>query len=159
MGNVFEETMKLYLVQHGEAKSEAQDPLRGLTLKGEDEVQRVAHLAKQMGLNPSKIYHSGKLRAQQTAEIIGKALDKPVQTAKGLAPIDDVQTWAEKINQRGEEVIVVGHLPFMEKLTSYLITGDETLRPILFRNGAINCLEQKEDKKWAIRWILTPEMA
>lgn len=151
--------MKLYLVQHGEAKSENQDPQRGLTDKGEDEVKRVAHLAKQMGLNPSQIYHSGKLRAQQTAEIIGKALDKPVQADKGLAPLDEVQNWAEKINQSGEEVMVVGHLPYMEKLASYLITGDETVRPILFRNGAINCLEQKENKKWAIRWILTPEMA
>ena len=151
--------MKLYLVQHGEAKSEAEDPLRGLTPKGEDEVKRVAHLAKHIGIRPFKIYHSGKLRAQQTAEIMGMTQDRPVEAAKGLAPLDEVQDWAEKINQSVEEVMVVGHLPYMEKLASYLITGDETIRPLLFRNGAINCLEQKEDKKWAIRWILTPEMA
>ena len=47
----------------------------------------------------------------------------------------------------------------MEKLASYLITGDEEARPLLFRFGAVNCLEQKEDKKWAVRWVLTPEMA
>jgi len=29
----------------------------------------------------------------------------------------------------------------------------------LFRYSAIVCLEQKEDRVWAVRWILTPEMA
>lgn len=111
-----------------------------------------------MDLNPSKIYHSGKLRAEQTAEIIGEALDKSVEATQGLAPMDDIQLWADKINQSAEELMLIGHLPYMEKLTSYLITGDENIRPVLFRFGAINSLEQKENKKWAIRWILTPEM-
>jgi len=151
--------MRLYLVQHGQAKSEAEDPQRGLTSQGDDEVKRVADVVKKMGLNPSKIYHSGKLRAKQTAKIIREALYRPVEAAQGLAPTDDVQLWADKINQSDNELMLVGHLPFMEKLTSYLITGDEDIRPVLFRFGAINCLEQKEDKKWAIRWILTPEIA
>ena len=151
--------MKLYLVQHGEAMSEAEDPLRGLTPIGENEIKKVARMAKRMGLNPSKIFHSGKLRAEQTADIIGKALSKPVEATKGLAPMDDVLLWADKINQNAEELMLVGHLPYMEKLASFLIIGDENIRPVLFRFGAINCLEQKENKKWAIRWILTPEMA
>jgi phosphohistidine phosphatase len=151
--------MKTYLVQHGEAKSETEDPQRSLTTKGENEIKRVADRAKQMDLNPSKIYHSGKLRAQQTSDIIGLALGQTVEATTGLAPMDDVRLWADKINQSEEELMLVGHLPHLEKLASYLITEDENIRPILFRNGAINCLEQKENKKWAIRWILTPETA
>ncbi len=151
--------MRLYLVQHGQAKTEAEDPQRSLTPKGENEVKSVANIAKKMTLNPSKIYHSGKLRAEQTAEIMGEALDKPVEAAQGMAPMDDIQLWVDKINQSEKELMLVGHLPYLEKLTSYLITGDENIRPVLFRFGAINCLEQKENKKWAIRWILTPEMA
>ena len=151
--------MRIYLVQHGQAKTEAEDPQRSLTPKGEDEVNRVAALAKKMRLNPSKIYHSGKLRAEQTAGIIGEALDKALEAAQGMAPMDDIRPWADKINQSEKELMLVGHLPYLEKLTSFLITGDETVRPVLFRFGAINCLEQKENKKWAILWILTPEMA
>jgi phosphohistidine phosphatase len=151
--------MKIYLVQHGEAKPEAEDPQRGLTNKGEDEIKKVAEIAQKMALTPSKIYHSGKLRAEQTAEIIGRALDKPVEAAEGLAPMDSVQPWADKISQGDTDLMLIGHLPYMEKLASYLITGDDYIRPILFRNGAINCLEQKENNRWAIRWILTPEMA
>jgi len=33
--------MKVYLVQHGEAKAEAEDPQRGLTLKGENEIRKL----------------------------------------------------------------------------------------------------------------------
>jgi phosphohistidine phosphatase len=151
--------MRLFLVQHGEAKTEAEDPQRSLTPKGENEVRSVAAIAKKMGLNPSQIYHSGKLRAEQTAAIIGKVLDKPVEAAQGMAPMDDIQLWADKINHSEKELMLIGHLPYLEKLTSYLITGDENIRPVLFRFGAINCLEQKENKKWAIRWILSPEIA
>ncbi len=151
--------MRLYLVQHGQAKTEAEDPQRSLTPKGENEVKSVANIAQKMTLNPSKIYHSGKLRAEQTAAIVGGALDKSIETAQGMAPLDDIQLWADKINQSEKELMLVGHLPHLEKLTSHLITGDENIRPVLFRFGAINCLEQKENKQWAIRWILTPEMA
>ena len=37
--------MRLYLVQHGEAKSEAEDPERSLTLKGEEEIKKISDVA------------------------------------------------------------------------------------------------------------------
>jgi len=150
--------VKLYFVQHGEAKSENENPSRALSPKGENEIRKVAQAAKHMALNPSKIFHSGKLRAGQTAEILAEALGKPVEAVKGLAPLDDVQPWVNRIARGEEELMLVGHLPFMEKITSFLIFGDEDSRPVLFRFGAIVCLEQKEDQRWGIRWILTPEM-
>jgi phosphohistidine phosphatase len=53
----------------------------------------------------------------------------------------------------------VGHLPFLDKLASLLICGNENVRAVLFRYSAIVSLDQKEDRRWAVRWILTPEMA
>jgi phosphohistidine phosphatase SixA len=41
--------MKLYLIQHGEAKPEVEDPERPLTARGEKEVAKVSKAA--MGLN------------------------------------------------------------------------------------------------------------
>ena len=76
--------MKLYLVQHGEAKSEAEDPERSLTSRGEEETRQISNAAKRLGIRPSRIYHSGKRRAEQTAGIIAKALDMPVQLGQGL---------------------------------------------------------------------------
>jgi phosphohistidine phosphatase len=150
--------MKLYLVQHGEAKSEAEDPERPLTDRGKSEVSRIAKLAEKMGLNPAKIYHSGKLRAKQTAEHLAGALQRPSEVASGLNPMDDVRLWADRLAKGKEDLMLVGHLPFMEKLASYLLCGNENARLVLFRHGAIVCLDQKEDQAWAVRWILTPEM-
>jgi len=154
--------MKLYLIQHGEAKSEAEDPERSLTARGEEEVKRILKAGKALNIRPSMIYHSGKLRAKQTAEIIAGGLNIPdnsVQAVEGLNPLDDAHSWAERISKETQDLMIVGHLPFLGKLTSLLLCGDESARLVLFRYGAIVCLDQKEDRGWAVRWILTPEMA
>jgi len=151
--------MKLYLVQHGEAKSEAEDPQRSLSEKGRVEVQNVAKMAKKLNLSPSKIYHSGKVRAKQTAEIFSDSLKRPAEAVQGLNPNDEVRGWGDQISREREDLMIVGHLPFLEKLASLLTTHDEETRPVTFRYGAVVYLEQREDRRWSIRWILTPEMA
>ena len=153
--------MRLYLVQHGEARSEAEDPERPLTARGEDEVRRTSEGAKRLDIRPSKILHSGKLRARQTAEILARGVNRPlssVQVSPGLNPNDDVRPWAERIQKEIDDLMLVGHLPFLDKLASTLLCGNENAKLVLFRYGAIVCLEQKEDKGWAVRWVLTPEM-
>ncbi len=55
--------------------------------------------------------------------------------------------------------MIVGHLPFLDKLASFLLCGEENPSLILFQYGAIVCLKGKEDKRWEIASILTPEMA
>lgn len=154
--------MKLYLIQHGEAKSEIEDPERSLTTRGEEQVKAISRIAAGLNITPSKGYHSGKMRAKQTAEIIAGALRIPglyVQPVQGLNPSDDVRPWAERISAEKEDLMLVGHLPFLERVTSFLLCGNENAKLVLFRYGAIVCLDQKEDKRWAVRWILTPEMA
>ena len=154
--------MKLYLIQHGEAKPEAEDPERSLTARGEEEVLRVSKAATPLKIRPSRVYHSGKRRAKQTAEILSRGLSIPgshVEAVQGLNPNDDVRPWADRISKGTEDLMLVGHLPFLDKMASLLICGEESAKVVLFRYGAIVCLEQKEDKGWALRWILTPEMA
>jgi phosphohistidine phosphatase len=151
--------MKFYLIQHGEAKSEAEDRERSLTARGEEEVRRVATVATRMGIRASSIYHSGKRRAQQTAEIMASALGLTAVSFQGLNPLDDVRPWAERISKEEKDLMIVGHLPFLEKLTSLLLCGNESAGLILFRYGGIVCLHRKEVGGWAVQWVLTPEMA
>ena len=40
--------MRVYLVQHGEAKPETEDPERPLTVKGAEEIKRVSGAAKKL---------------------------------------------------------------------------------------------------------------
>lgn len=67
--------MRLYLVQHGEAKKEEEDPLRPLSERGREDVQRVAKYVEKLDIKASIIFHSGKLRAKQTAEILAEKLN------------------------------------------------------------------------------------
>ena len=60
----------LYLVQHGEATKETEDPARPLTEHGRQEVVKVARALARVRLGVSVIAHSGKLRARQTAELL-----------------------------------------------------------------------------------------
>ena len=151
-------SMRLYLVQHGEAKSEAVDPERSLTFRGEEETRKISGAAKRLHIRPSGIYHSGKKRAEQTAGIIARALDLSAQLGQGLNPNDDVRPWVERISREAEDLMIVGHLPFLEKLASFLVCGDEGAKAVVFRYSAILCLEKKEPGRWAVDWVLKPEM-
>jgi phosphohistidine phosphatase len=153
-------TMQIYLVQHGQAEPKSVDPTRPLTTRGRQETERVAALAARLDLGIHQIRHSGKTRAEQTAAILGEALSPPggMVATSGLAPKDDVQPVAEALARESGPTMLVGHLPFLARLAGLLLTGDPD-RPVLkFRNAGIVCLT-REDDRWLVTWILTPEMA
>jgi phosphohistidine phosphatase len=62
--------MDLYLMQHGQATTETEDPERPLTDAGRAAVQRVAERARAVTVGISGCLHSGKLRAEQTAQLL-----------------------------------------------------------------------------------------
>jgi broad specificity phosphatase PhoE len=66
--------MELYLIQHGEAKSKQEDPERPLTAKGAENIKKTASFFKQLPKRLDLIWHSGKKRAEQTAEILDETL-------------------------------------------------------------------------------------
>jgi phosphohistidine phosphatase SixA len=66
--------MEFYLVRHGEAVSQAVNGQRPLTAEGRRDVERLGRATAQRGIQPSQIFHSGLLRAQQTAEILNESL-------------------------------------------------------------------------------------
>lgn len=152
--------MVVYLVQHAEATSKDVDPDRPLTEKGHQDTQHVAEFAARLDLDVGRIYHSGKLRAQQTADILADALlrDRSAETHDGLGPVDDVVPVAKEVQSADRPTMLVGHLPFMPRLTAYLVAGDEEASVVNYHNGAIVCLVGDGDN-WQVDWILTPAMA
>jgi len=129
----------LYLVQHGEAKSKEEDPERSLTEKGRRDVKKVAVWAAQTGLRIEQIRHSGKRRAAETAEIFAKKLNlkKNVSAVSGIAPNDDVEPVASILEQEGQSIMIVGHLPFLNRLASRLLVGNSERTVVRFRNGGV----------------------
>ena len=152
--------MKLYLVQHAESKSEKMDPARGLSEKGQADVKKVAAFLKTLRLVVEAIWHSGKTRAVQTAGILGQAVSakQGVIQQNGLAPLDPVQPIQEKISQVSEDLMIVGHLPFMGKLASSLAAGSESADAVAFRQGGVVCLERDDQGTWRVRWAVTPDL-
>lgn len=152
--------MALYLVQHGRSFAKEQDAEQGLTPEGVAEVERIANVAANYGVRVSRIQHSGKKRALQTAEIYAAALKpaKGVEPSSGLDPLDEVTQLAAQLDST-ENLMLVGHLPFMERLASYLITGSTETLVFKFQNGGTVCLDRDAEKNsWFIKWALMPKV-
>jgi phosphohistidine phosphatase len=154
--------MLLYLVQHGNAKKEEDDPSRPLSEKGKDDVMRIAlHLSRLDSVAP-RILHSGKLRAEQTAEIIASRLAPPsckgLSGTDGLSPLDDPGTWGDRLTYVTEDIMLVGHLPHLGRLASLLLCGDREKNAVSFIMGCVVCLGRDEKGIWSMRWMITPEI-
>ncbi len=152
--------MPLFLVQHGKQTPKDQDPEQHLSEQGKEDVARIAGTAKGYNVKVSRIEHSGKARARETAEVFAQALDpeKGVGQREGIKATDDVKPLKDQVKP-GDNLMLVGHLPFMEKLASHLITGNEGPPVIKFQNGGIVCLDSYPDtENWCIKWTLMPRI-
>lgn len=152
--------MLLYLVRHGEAKSEKDDPERGLTDKGVEEVRKTAGYAKSLGLRVSQISHSPKLRARQTAQLLAEQLkpEKGIDQSDNLLPLDDPGLWALRLSGSEEDLMLVGHLPYLAQLAGLLLCANKEETFVDLKTGGIACLKRAA-QGWSMEWMITPEMA
>ena len=152
--------MALYLVQHGKSLPKDVDPDQGLSDEGIAETKRIADVARGYQVKVSLIRQSGKKRARQTAEILTEALNPAdgVAEASGLKPLDDVAAYAAGLDAAANTMLV-GHLPFMERMASFLITGSAGKPIFKFQNSGIVCLEKDpQSGSWVIIWTLMPNI-
>lgn len=151
--------MLIYLVRHGEALSEQENPERPLSTMGKRNIQRLgAHLAEHIKMSPGYIYHSTKARAAQTATILSQSLSnapEPVQT-DGLMPMDDPGIWAEQLSSVDRDIMLVGHMPYLSRLASLLLTWDAGKEIADFTPGTILCIERTGACR--IKWMLSPRI-
>jgi phosphohistidine phosphatase len=151
--------MHLYLVQHGEAKSKQDDPERGLTDKGISDVEALADFLKGK-VNFDRIVHSGKLRAQQTGDILTASLAPNITPAviDYINPNDDPKKLADLVASWTGDNLVVGHLPFMARMVGLLVNNDPDKELNNYQPGSMVCLEKEDSTGWKIVWILRPEL-
>ena len=154
--------MHVYLVQHGAAMPKNENPERPLSESGREDVKRMASFLARSGVSAARVIHSGKLRAAETALELANVLGpgRVVEENAGqLAPNDPVEPIFATIDNWTEDTIVVGHLPFMSKLTSLLVTGNEHETVVHFKPGAVACLERGEaGGGWTVQWFVRPEL-
>ena len=152
--------MKLYLVQHAKAASKETDPQRSLTEEGRRDIEKVARFVKPLNLTIDCLWHSGKKRAAQTAEVLADAIETKGGTIArdGLGPNDYVNALRDELGSTEQNVMIVGHLPFLSKLASLLLRGCESADTVAFKNAGIVCLSRVEDNQWQLEWVVTPEL-
>ena len=159
--------MRLYLVQHGEAVPKAEHPDRPLSEKGRQDMERMASFLARSCPPVARIFHSGKVRAQETARILAATLGQALiveEAVSGVAPNDSTDLLADTIAQWRDDdavgdVMVVGHLPFVGRMASRLAAGDEEADVLAFEPGTVACLEEKaNDGGWALAWSVRPAL-
>ena len=118
----------IFLVHHGEAAAADVDPQRPLTAGGRMHVDRLARAAAQRGVKPAAIWHSGKLRARQTAEAFLRACNPLAEYSaiRGLQPDDPAKWIADILRDEPRDVMLVGHMPQLPRLLTRLVAGEDT---------------------------------
>lgn len=149
--------MDLFLVRHGEARTASEDPRRPLSDQGRREVEKVARAAAARGIKVSKILHSDKLRAKQTAEILAGILSPGggIREITGLSPDDDPLLAKAKLEAAETALMLVGHLPHLGRLASLLVAADCEKKVVDFPAASMACLTRVAGA-WKLGWTLAP---
>ena len=152
--------MKLYLVQHGDAVAKEVNPERPLSDQGRIDVENVTRFLARAGINVPVILHGGKRRTAQTAELLAGGVGQSASPDKvsGIDPLDPVAPFAQTVAEWTSDTMVVGHLPFLGKLVSLLVTGDETPSVVAFGPASVACLERGQGDRWTLDWMIRPEL-
>jgi phosphohistidine phosphatase len=149
--------MRLYLIRHGEAEEAAAGASRPLNGQGREDVTRViGFLSLFERPEPHLIAHSDKLRAAETAAMVGEAWQvRDIRTMPDLAPGSDPVVWAERLKELDADMALVGHLPHLGRLAGLLLCGDAERQVLSLPTACVACLERHEGT-WTLLWLLHP---
>ena len=154
--------MKLYLVRHGTAGDASRDELRPLTAEGKEELVKVTKCLERLSYDGAEIWHSGLLRARESAEIIaqGLGLQRSMHVHPELAPDEPPLPVAGAVLGRKGDLFLVGHQPFMGKMVSCLMTGRPDAQFVDFNKGAVACFRPPAiaGRSWKLAWMLDPAL-
>ena len=151
--------MKLYLVQHGNSVGKDVDPECPLSPKGEQDVVSVAGFLESSGIRVNRIFHSGKKRAEQTALILANSIGNGhIEQMDGIKPMSDVGPIIAQLKEYNEDIMLVGHMPFMSRFISALFQQDEDDAVVNYEQGSVVCLERNENGRLGIDWMVRPEL-
>jgi phosphohistidine phosphatase len=117
--------MRLYLVHHADAVGPDVDPSRPLSTHGRAGAEGLARRAAERGVKPDVIWHSGKLRARQTAEVFWRTCHPLAEfsATRGLQPDDPPRWIAETLIGESRDIMLVGHMPHLALLLRLLVRG------------------------------------
>ncbi len=151
--------MRIYLVRHGQPNSADIDPAKGLSENGRAEITRLANSIRHLNIKVENIYHSSKTRALQTAMLLSNAVKSSggVSLKEGITPNDPVEPIAAEIEALDQDLMIVGHLPFMGRLASMLLIKDNHKNLLDWHTGSMACIEY-DGGSYILQWFINPDV-
>jgi phosphohistidine phosphatase len=148
--------MELYFIRHGEADPNAPDTGGGppLTENGLLQVRKCANFAARLGVRVAEIRHSDRLRAIQTAQEFERALGCPRIQVPGIGPDDDINPLRREAAGLEQNVMVVGHLPYLSRIAGALLAQDESMPVVVFHPASLVRLDRREDARWSLQLVM-----
>jgi phosphohistidine phosphatase len=144
----------LVLVHHSDAVGPEMDPQRPLSVEGRQHAARLAAEAAARGVRPEVIWHSGKLRARQTADAFRSACNPSAQFSaiRGLQPTDPPEWMRDRLIGDGRQILITGHFPSLPRLLRLLVTGATDGGADEFPLHGLVALELGENGLWVMAW-------
>jgi phosphohistidine phosphatase len=120
---------------------------------GRAAVDRLAAAAAARGVRPATVWHSGKLRARQTAEAYWRACNALAQFAatRDLQPDDSPEWMRDRLIGEQQDLLIAGHFPHLPRLLNLLL-GSEAGAGAPFPLHGIVALFRDEDGAWREEW-------
>jgi phosphohistidine phosphatase len=149
--------MLLYLVHHGEAVGPEVDARRPLSVAGRMNVDRLAAAAAVKGAKPAVVWHSGKLRAKQTAEAYWRACNALAEfsATRDLQPDDPAQWMRDRLRGEARDILIAGHFPHLPRLLALLVSSGEIEKEFPL-HGAVALTTNDEGDSWSELWRMNP---
>ena len=146
--------MRVVLVHHGEAVGPEVDPRRPLSQWGREAVERLARDAAARGVKPTVVWHSGKLRAKETAEAFWRACNPFAEfsATRDLQPEDPPEWIRDRLRGESRDILLAGHYPHLPRLLALLL--DTT--PSFPQNGVVALTSDDEGETFSEEWRRDP---
>jgi phosphohistidine phosphatase len=136
--------MTIVLVHHAAAESPSVDAHRPLTAAGHAHAAALAARLHDAGVRPAAIWHSGKLRARQTADAFLRLSPfAEFRMVRGLRPDDPAVVIRHELAADTRDILVVGHMPGISDLARAL----DPATPGVPLHGFVT-LERQPDGTW-----------
>ena len=149
--------MVVYLVHHGDAVGSDVDPRRPLSEQGRERVVRLAAEAAARGAHPAVVWHSGKLRARQTAEAFWSACNAlaAFSATRDLQPDDPPEWIRDRLRGEARDILIAGHYPHLPRLLTLMVPAPDGVGARIFPQHGVVALEtDDEGKTWNELWRL-----
>lgn len=152
--------MRLFLVHHGDAVGADVDIRRPLSAAGRAEVERLAADAAARGVKPAVVWHSGKLRAKQTAEIFWRACHAlaELSATRDLQPDDSPEWMADRLRFEPRDILLAGHFPHLPRLLAHLTNASDAAARFPL-HGVVALHTDDEGQTWIEDWRLDSRLA